>query len=212
MFKDRREAGQRLAHELRALSLHSPLVLALPRGGLPVAEPIARAVDAPLDVLIVRKLGAPWNREFAWGAVGEAGVIVRNPALLDSVSLREQDEIVRSEEEEIARRVHAYRADRSLPPLKGHAVVIVDDGLATGATATAGVQVAHALGAEQVVLAVPVGSREAVRDLSNIADTVICLEQPVPFSSVGEHYYEFPQVSDQEVVEILRVFNSDRDR
>ena len=205
MFRDRIDAGRQLAAELTTRRLAAPLVIALPRGGVPVAAEIAQALHAPLDVLIVRKLAAPSNPEFAIGALGEDGaLIVHEPACAAAgVTRAAMDALVAREQAEIDRRVRAYRAGRALTPVRGRTVVLVDDGLATGATAAAGIAVLRNLGAAHIILAVPTGSAEAVGDLRHVADEVVCLEQPEWFGSVGAQYEHFDQTSDAEVVALL---------
>lgn len=209
MFRDRHEAGELLAEHLRSrpgLADHvRPVVLALPRGGLPVATPVADAMDADLDVLVVRKVGAPGNAEYAIGAVGEDGVLVIDRATCAHLRLTE-DEIrlaTQSARDEVARRVRTYRPNATALALTGRDVILVDDGLATGATAAAAVRVARLLGARHVALAVPVGSREAVARLRGLVDELVCLEAPESFRAVGEHYAVFDQLDDTEVVRIL---------
>lgn len=206
MFRDRTDAGRRLARSLADYRRPHPLVLALPRGGLPVALPVAEALDAELDVLVVRKLGVPGNPEFAMGAVGEDSVVVIDHATRRRLHLTpdEVDLVAARERAEVDRRVHAYRGGSRRLGLTGRNVIIVDDGLATGSTAEAGVRVARCLGAAHVTLAVPVGSREAVDRLSAMVDEVVCLQTPSPFRAVGQHYASFDQLSDDQVVAILR--------
>jgi putative phosphoribosyl transferase len=205
MFTDRTDAGERLAQALVASHLESPLVLALPRGGLPIGRVVASVLSADLDVLIVRKIGAPHNPEFAIGAVGEGGVVVLDAASIEQLGISPviRDRLIIEATAEIDRRVDAYRGGRSIQDLSGHTAVIVDDGLATGATAEAAARVVRALGAARVVLAVPTGSRQAVDRLSSVCDDVVCLETPEWFVSVGSQYVDFPQVTDTEVVAIL---------
>ncbi len=209
MFRDRHEAGLLLAERLRHQPRHRgqgrPLVLALPRGGLPVAAPVAEALGADLDVLVVRKVGVPGNPEYAMGAVGEDGVVVIDHAVRERLFLTEEEIrlATRRARDEVARRVHTYRPDARAIRLAGRDVVLVDDGLATGATAAAAVRVARQMGAGRITLAVPVGSREAVARLRSIVDDVFCLEVPEPFWAVGEHYEAFDQLDDAEVVSIL---------
>ena len=209
MFRDRHEAGVRLAERLKVVlpgvAGARPLVLALPRGGLPVAAPVAEALGADLDVLVVRKIGAPSNPEYAMGAVGEDGVVVIDHAVRqrlhvteDAIRLRAQDA-----RDEVARRVAAYRPGAGPPTLAGRDVIVVDDGLATGSTAAAAVRVARQMGARRITLAVPVGSREAVDRLRGMVDDLVCLQTPDPFWAVGEHYETFGQLDDAEVVRIL---------
>lgn len=206
MFATRRQAGVDLARALGRFTAPTPVVLALPRGGLPIGRVIADRLSAPLDVLIVRKLGAPQNPEFAFGAVGEGGVVVLDDASIAGLGLGDvmRDRVITEASAEVDRRVDTYRHGRALIDVQDQTVIIVDDGLATGATAEAAVRVVQQLGAGYVVLAVPTGSRQAVDRLASICDEVVCLEIPEWFGSVGSQYESFPQVSDDEVVAILR--------
>ena len=205
MFIDRRHAGQELGRALHRYSGTDPIVLALPRGGVPIGREVASALDAELDVLIVRKLGAPNNPEFAIGAVGEGGAVVLDEQTVVSMHMDDAtlERIVTEARREIDRRVDAYRRGRSLPSLAGRTVIIVDDGLATGSSAAAAVEVIKSLGAEHIVLAVPTGSHQAVTLLRDRCDEVVCLEEPPWFGSVGAQYESFPQVSDAEVTALL---------
>jgi putative phosphoribosyl transferase len=211
MFSDRSDAGRLLATRLAAYSRSRPLVLALPRGGLPVALEVAVALDADLDVLVVRKLGAPGNPEYAMGAVGEDDVLIVDHAVRRAVhATSEQVEAVaRHERAEVARRVQAYRGNRVKLGIAGRNVIVVDDGMATGSTAAAGVTVVKHLGAAHVTLAVPVGSATAVTWLRALADDVVCLEVPASFIAVGKHYADFSQVSDQDVLDIMHAHPRD---
>jgi len=206
MFGDRVEAGVALGRRLAQLKELDPIVLGLPRGGLPVAAEVARALDAPLDVILVRKLGVPGQPEFAMGAIGEGGVrhIDWNVVASAGVSGSQVTEAVGRETKELRRRAARLRA--GCPPLEisGRAVIIVDDGIATGSTVTAAVMVARDLGADYVIIAIPVAPREAIPQLERIADEVVVLETPHPFHAVGEGYREFGQIDDGEVVAILR--------
>lgn len=206
MFTDRAQAGRQLARALQGRGYVDPVVLALPRGGVPLALEVARALNTELDVLIVRKLGAPSNPEFAFGAVGEGGAIVLDEQTMAGLHIDGQtcDRIVAEQSEEIARRIDSYRQGKTLTDLTGRTVIIVDDGLATGSTAAAGVAVARHLGASRIIVAVPTGSIQAVRRLEASCDEVICLETPAWFGSVGAQYESFPQVSDSEVTQALR--------
>lgn len=205
MFVDRVQAGELLGAELARFADSEPVVLALPRGGVPVAHEVARVLRAPLDVLIVRKLGAPENPEFAFGAVGEGGVVVLDRASIVGLGIGDvvRDRSIAEAESEIDRRVDTYRHGRALTSVAGKTVIVVDDGLATGATAEAAVRVVRALGARQVVLAVPTGSRQAIDRLTTMSDAVVCLDSPDWFGSVGGQYEAFPQVSDEEVEALL---------
>ncbi len=204
-FRNRREAGRRLAKALGSLRDEHPVVLALPRGGVPVAAEVARTLEAPLDVLVVRKLGLPFQPELGFGAIGEGGVrlldgdLVRRARMTGSAVA----EVEAHERRELDRRVHRYRGERAATPVAGRTVVIVDDGLATGASARAAVAVARARGARRVVVAVPVASPEAARLLAEEADRVVCLAEPEDFVAVGRWYQDFEQTSDEEVAALL---------
>ncbi len=205
MFVDRIHAGKCLGEELAHLVGKSPVVLALPRGGVPLGREVATALNAPLDVLIVRKLGAPYNPEFAIGAVGEGGSVVLDQASIEALGLSDVivDQLISEARSEIDRRVDTYRHGNDVIDVTDRVVIVVDDGLATGATAEAAVAVVRHLGAAQVVLAIPTASRQAVDRLAAICDEVICLEMPQWFGSVGSQYEVFPQVSDDEVTALL---------
>ncbi|MFI2782934.1 phosphoribosyltransferase family protein [Streptomyces sp. ALB3] len=205
LFTDRTDAGRRLGAALTHLGRHDPVVLGLPRGGVPVAYEVAQALRAPLDVIVVRKLGVPYHPELGFGAIGEGGVRVISDEIVRHAGVREKDLVAveRAEEAELARRAHAYREGRPRRPLKGRAVVVVDDGVATGATARAACQVVRAQGAAHVVLAVPVASPDVAARLREDVDEVVCLSTPSPFSAVGEWYRDFSQTSDEEVVALL---------
>ena len=206
VFADRTDAGRLLSARLSDYDRPRPLVLALPRGGVPVAVPVAAWLEADLDVLVVRKLGVPADPEFAMGAVGEGGVRVVDGALCSRLRISDDQlaHITATESREVERRVQRYRCGVERLPIAGRNVIIVDDGLATGATAAAAVAVARALGAAHVTMAVPVGAVQAVTWLRSIADDVICLRSPEPFYSVSQHYDAFRQVSDEEVVSLLQ--------
>jgi len=204
LFADRREAGQRLAAALASLAGDDVVVLGIPRGGVEVAAEVARALNAPLDVVIPRKVGAPGNPELGLGAVAE-DVEVLDERLIRVLRVREdylREEIAR-QQEEIVRRAAAYRGDRAPAPIESKTAVVVDDGVATGGTAAAALRWARGKGARRVILAVPVAPREAIRRLEQEADEVRALATPEPFYAVGQWYESFPQVSDQRVVELL---------
>ena len=205
MFVDRQEAGERLAEVLLGFASEDPVVLGLPRGGVPVAAEVASALHAPLDVLVVRKLGCPWQPELGFGAIGEGGVRVVNAPLIEMLNISQEqlDQIAAREESEVARRVHRYRGDRLPVGVQGRTVIIVDDGLATGFTARAGIEVVRHLGARRVVLAVPVAPRETLEQLRAVADEVVALETPDPFFGIGQFYLDFAQTSDEEVTDLL---------
>jgi len=204
-FRDRHDAGERLARALAHLQGQDLVVLALPRGGVPVAAPIARALDAPLDVICVRKLGVPFQRELGMGAIGEDGVRIINEDVvrMSGTSPRQLDAVERAERAELERRVASVRAVRPRVDLHGRTAVLVDDGIATGSTAAAACEVARAHGAARVVLAVPVAPPESVRRLSAVADEVVSLETPAAMLAIGEWYADFSQTDDTEVLRLL---------
>lgn len=205
-FRDRSDAGRRLAGRLQFLRGEDVVVLGLPRGGVPVAAEVARALRAPLDVILVRKLGVPAQPELGLGAIGESGARVINPEVVRyaHVSEAEIGQVERKERAELQRRAQRFRGDTPHVPLAGRTAVIVDDGIATGSTARAACQVARALGAAAVVLAAPVAPPSADKTLRGDADEVICLEMPERFLAIGEWYEDFSQTSDEEVVALLR--------
>jgi predicted phosphoribosyltransferase/dienelactone hydrolase len=204
-FIDRHDAGRRLAATLEHLRGTGVVVLGLPRGGVPVAAAVADALQAELDVIVVRKLGVPSNPELAMGAVGESGVVVvnRDAVARAGVSAAELALVEGEERRELARRVSRYRRGRGVPDLRGRPVVIVDDGMATGATARAACQVAGALGAARVVLAVPVAPGDTVGELEKVADEVVVLHRPADFLAVAQFYQDFLPTSDHEVRSLL---------
>jgi putative phosphoribosyl transferase len=205
VFGDRNEAGRRLGERLEYLADADVVVLGLPRGGVPVAVAVADALGAPLDVIVVRKLGVPLQPELAMGAIGEDGVRVLNREVLAlaQVEAAELDAVERRERGVLDRRAEVFRRGRSRISLEGRTAVVVDDGIATGSTARAACQVARAHGAARVVLAVPVAPRSSIAELARVADEVVCLETPEPFFAVGEWYADFSQTSDEEVVDLL---------
>ncbi|MER6256684.1 phosphoribosyltransferase family protein [Streptomyces sp. NPDC001584] len=205
LFTHRAEAGEKLAEALRHLKEEDPVVLGLPRGGVPVAYRVARALGAPLDVIVVRKLGVPHHRELGFGAIGEGGVRVISEDIVRGSRLGPQDieAVEHAEEAELTRRAARFRGDRPRVPLEGRTVIVVDDGIATGATAAAACEVVRAQGAARVVLAVPVAPPDAVARLGSAADEVVCLATPHAFRAVGEWYQDFSQTPDEEVVFLL---------
>jgi len=206
-FIDRRDAGQRLAAELKAQSISDPVVLALPRGGVPVGFEIAAALDAPLDVLLVRKLGAPGYEEFGIGAVvdGAQPQIVLNPEAIQLLQVtaayvaQERDrQLV-----EIERRRRLYCGDAKPAEIEGRTAIVVDDGIATGGTVEVALRALHNAAPKRTILAVPVAPAEVLTRLSSQADQVLCLAAPPDFRAVGMHYADFTQTSDEEVIELL---------
>ena len=208
MFSDRTEAGEALAEALAEAAPKDPVVLALPRGGVPVALPVARALGAPLDLLLVRKIGMPGQSELAAGALveGDPPQAVYNEELLRMTGLSEADfaRQVAEKEEEIAERRRLWLEGRAPVSLDGRTAVVVDDGIATGATVRAALAGLRARAPAEIWLAVPVAPPDTLRALRSHADRVICLETPEHFRAVGLHYRHFPQVSNEEVAEMLR--------
>lgn len=206
-FKDRTEAGQVLARSLAAYAnLPDVVVLALPRGGVPVAFEVAKALNAPLDVFLVRKLGVPGQSELAMGAIASGGVRVINQDIVRSLSLSDAviDKVAALEQQELKRREDLYRDGRPNPVLRGHTIIIVDDGLATGATMRAAKEAIHQQQPARIVVAVPISSPETCKDLSSEVDEIICVKTPQPFNSVGLWYEDFPQTTDAEVRDLLK--------
>ncbi len=205
-YRDRRHAGAELARGLGHLKDDDVVVLALPRGGVPVGFEVARALDAPLDVFVVRKLGLPGHPEFAMGAIASGGVGVLNDEVVRLYRIPPQvvDAIAREEQTELERREQAYRGGR--PPLNvsRRTVVLVDDGLATGSTMKAAVQAVRALGPARIIVAVPVGSADTCREFAAIADDIVCARALEYFAAVGQWYDDFRQTTDEEVRELLR--------
>jgi putative phosphoribosyl transferase len=204
-FADRRDAGRRLAERLLPLTDEEPVVVALPRGGVPVAEEVARGLGAPLEILAVRKLGAPHNPEYGIGAIAEDGTRVFDPEALAVLGIDNATlgAIVARESEELRRRVIAYRGDRPPLDLAGRTVIVVDDGVATGVTDTAALRSVRSRGPRWLLLAVPVGPPESIARLRGEADEVVCLLAPAHLYGVGQWYHDFSQVSDDEVIAAL---------
>ena len=204
-YTDRSDAGRHLAAALRGYRGPDVVVLGLPRGGVPVAAEVAAALGAPLDVLVVRKLGVPYQPELAFGAIGEGDVRVINETVLRRTGLSPDDvaAVEAAQRAELQRRVRKYRGDRPGLPLKGRVALIVDDGFATGATARAAALVARAQGAQTVVLAAPIGAADTVADLGAVADDVVCLGAPLGFVAVGQGYDDFSQTTDGQVCALL---------
>ena len=206
-FEDRKEAGRALAARLRAYAGRSDIVvLALPRGGVPVAFPVAEALDAPLDLFLVRKLGTPGHRELAMGAIASGGITVLNDEVVKWYGIQPNaiNAVAREEERELMRREAVYREGRDGVPLEGRVVILIDDGLATGSTMMAAVKAVRQRNPARVIVAVPVGARDTCDALSTVADEVVCVRMPEPFSAVGQWYLDFDQTSDEEVRQLLR--------
>lgn len=205
-FTDRDEAGRQLAKRLEHLRGQPVVVLGLPRGGVLVAAQVAQALGAPLDVIVVRKLGAPFQPELGMGAVGEDGVQVINPVVVDQVGAAEKElaAIAARERAQVEARAERYRACRPREPLTGRVAVVVDDGIATGSTARAACQIARAHGAARVVLAVPVAPPGWEPRIGTDADEFVCVETPPDFFGIGQFYVDFSQTSDDTVIACLQ--------
>jgi putative phosphoribosyl transferase len=204
-FEDRADAGRQLADRLLRLRDERPIVLALPRGGVPVGYEVARALGAPLDVFLVRKLGVPGQRELGMGAIAPGDVQILNMEVIRALGItREEVERIAAEERaELARRMLAFRGDRPMPAIRGRSVILVDDGLATGVTARAAIRALRQLGPKRIVLAVPVCAPETAEALRPDVDELVCVQSPHDFLAVGYWYHRFDQTSDNEVVELL---------
>jgi len=206
-FADRREAGVELAAKLRGYKgRRDVVVLALPRGGVPVAFEIAEALHAPLDIFVVRKLGMPGHPEFAMGAIASGGIRVLNEDAIRWYAVPDSsiESVARQELAELQRREREYRQGRPLIDLRDRVAILVDDGLATGATMRAAVQAVHALRPSRVVVAVPVGAQETCDEFADITDETMCARTPEPLTAVGLWYRDFSQTTDEEVRELLR--------
>lgn len=204
VFNDRAEAGRLLGRRLEHLRREDVVVLGLPRGGVPVAFEVARELGAPLDVIVVRKVGVPWHPELAMGAVGEGGALVLNRALVERVGVSDREVLLAESRAraELEERVRRLRRGRDPLDLDGRTAVVVDDGIATGATAQVACEVARHLGARRVVMAAPVGPSDAQHEVVG-ADEVVLLETPEPFVAVGRHYRDFAPTTDEEVAALL---------
>lgn len=207
LYRDRVDAGRQLAERLSSLANRPDLlVLALPRGGVPVGYEVARALNAPLDVFLVRKLGVPGHEEYAMGAIASDGVRVLNEDVIAALAIPDRAVAAVADEEgrELARREAAYRGDRPRPRIEGRTVILVDDGLATGATMRAAALAVAAEEPAELVIAVPVAAAETCEELARIADQVVCAATPEPFRAVGLWYADFDQTTDEDVRELLR--------
>jgi putative phosphoribosyl transferase len=206
-YEDRRHAGAVLGQRLQQFKGRDDVVvLALPRGGVPVAHEVARALDAPLDVFLVRKLGVPHHRELAMGAIASGGVRVLNEDVVSAYGLSDAvvDRVASEEQAELERRERAYRNGRAAVQLRGRVVLLVDDGLATGASMRAAVEAVRGHHPARIVVAVPVGSPETCREFADVADEIVCARAPEYFAAVGQWYRDFSQTTDDEVRELLQ--------
>jgi predicted phosphoribosyltransferase len=204
VFADRRDAGHRLAAALEHLRGRSPFVLAIPRGGVVVGRAVAEHLRAPLEAIIPRKLRAPFNAELAIGAIAEDGAVFVDEGLARGVDAAYLDQEIAAQRAEIERRVRAYRGGRSLPQLDGVTAIVVDDGIATGATMIAALRAARTLGPVRLVAAIPVSPPDGVARMAREADEVVCLVAPHAFYAVGQFFEDFAQVEDGEVIALLR--------
>ena len=207
-FRDRAQAGQLLSKKLKPYADRPDVtVLALPRGGVPVAREVARALHAPLDVFLVRKLGAPGQEELAMGAIASGGVRVLNQDVVESMGIPAHviDSVAAKEVQELARRERLYRGDRPAPDVMGRTVVLVDDGLATGATMRAAVAALRQMKPARIVVAVPVAAVPTRREFAGEVDEIVCLHTPEPFFSVGFWYEDFSQTTDEDIREMLEL-------
>jgi putative phosphoribosyl transferase len=204
-FADRRDAGRQLAEQLLSLAAEQPVVVALPRGGVPVAREVAIALGAPLEILAVRKLGAPHNPEYGIGAVAEDGTRLIDAEAVAGLGINGEtlDAIIARETAELRRRVEAYRDDRPPLDLKGRTVIVVDDGIATGLTDTAALRALRRQAPRRMILAVPVCAADSIRRLRGEADAIVCLLVPPLLYGVGQWYRDFSQVSDEDVLSAL---------
>ena len=209
-FKNRSDAGRKLARALASYKEQQPVILALPRGGVPVAVEVAAALNAPLDLILVRKIGVPFQPELAMGAVVEGGapIIVRNEDVIELAHIDESTfkAICDSELTEIERRRQRYLGSRQRADISGHTAIVIDDGIATGATTRAALRATRMRNPKRLILAVPVAPTSAVAELRSEADDLICLEDHELFGAIGLYYADFSQVSDDEVIEILKRF------
>ncbi|MFN4142899.1 phosphoribosyltransferase [Aestuariivirga sp.] len=213
-FASREEAGRHLARRLKEMNIEDSVVLALPRGGVPVASEVARELHAPLDVLLVRKIGVPWQAELAVAAIVDGGSpdLVVNEGVMAAVGISraEIDDLARPQLQEIERRRGIYIGDREPAVLRDKTVIVVDDGIATGTTAKAALQALRRRAPRKLILAVPVGSPDAIADLQRCADQIICLHTPANFYAIGEFYRDFHQLSDRDVIEALARLATDQ--
>lgn len=206
-FTDRYTAGELLAEKLINYKQgQDTIILALARGGVPVAHAIAENLELPLDVFLVRKLGLPSYKELAMGAIAENDLIYLDQNLIDKrkVSQAEIDAAINQEKAELQRRIKVYRQDSKLAPIFQQGLIVVDDGIATGATITAAIQALRQLKPKEIIVAVPVAAPESCKTLRTIVDDLVCLLAPIDFAAVGQYYEEFPQLEDSEVIEIIQ--------
>jgi putative phosphoribosyl transferase len=206
LFENRVDAGRQLAERLSASFTNEDIfILALPRGGVPVAFEVAKKLHAPMTVFLVRKLGLPGEEELAMGALAENGVTVMNERIVEeyNISQSQIDSVVRKETEELKRRLRVYREDQQLPDLRDKIVILVDDGIATGSTAQAAVKALRHLSPKKLILAAPVAAEDALEMLSPLVDETCCLSSPAVFFGIGQFYEDFSQTTDEQVLTLL---------
>lgn len=205
-FSDRYAAGKILASQLQSyLKNPNVIVLALPRGGVPVASEVAKSLSVPLDIFIVRKLGVPGHEELAMGAIASGGTIIFNEDILRQLRISESEiqQVIQSEQQELQRREAIYRGKKTLPKLTGKIIILVDDGIATGATMRAAIKALQKQKPQKLVVAVPVAASSTIDEMSNLVDEIICPVKPVDFYAVGAWYDDFSQTTDEEVYQLL---------
>jgi putative phosphoribosyl transferase len=206
LFKDRQDAGRKLALALHAFKNRDDVcVLALPRGGVVLGYEISKALHLPFDLILVRKLGVPWQEELALGAVAIPNIRVLNQSILSTLNIREKtiEEVTRREQAELDRRNRVYRQNRPFPPIKDKIVIIVDDGIATGATMRAAIRVVASMKPQKIIVAVPVASYSVFKEMRGEQVELLVLETPEPFYGIGMWYGQFPQLTDEEVITLL---------
>jgi putative phosphoribosyl transferase len=211
IFRDRIEAGEALAKELRHYkNREKAVVIGLPRGGVPVAYQVAENLNLPLDIVCPRKIGAPMNREFAIGAITETGERIFDLETIARLHISKEylDEEIKNEKKQARHRLEIYRAGRPPRDLKGKTVILIDDGLATGSTMKAAIQSIKAEGAEEIVVAVPISPPDTIEEIRGMVDEAICLDAPLFFQAVGQFYEDFSPTDDEEVVELMRISRS----
>lgn len=206
-YRDRQEAGVILAKHLKDYAnLPNVLILALPRGGVPVASAVAKVLQLPFDIFIVRKLGVPQHEELAMGAIASGGEVIYNVSLMHQLNLGQPDaeQVLAIEQKELLRREQLYRHGKSLPDLRGKTIILIDDGIATGYTMRAAIKALRKLAPEAIVVAVPVAAKSTCEEMLPLVDALVCPSQPEQFIAVGLWYEQFPQLTDEEVCEVLR--------
>jgi predicted phosphoribosyltransferase len=206
MFRDRHDAAQQLAERLRGRRMRNPVVLGIPRGGVVIGAALACELHADLDVILARKLRAPGNPELALGAVAESGEVYFNRELVDRRYRAHLQEEIETQLNEIARRRRLFRSDRGPEPMKGRSIILTDDGIATGSTMVAALQAVRGHEPHEVIMAAPVADPERLRSMRTLCDVIVCLIEDPFLRAVGQYYEDFSQVSDEEVVELLRSF------